>query len=737
MQEIMRHMEIARLTALPRFPLVLDGNFHRFKTNATGEDGWYIGNSIRGYTTVNYGDWSKDIKSTYKSYEDKELPIDVKIDFDAITQKQKEEESRRIEERKQEVIKVWKSLPPIIPSVISSYLVKKKLQFHSSLKQIDDILVVPLFNENYQVTSIEYFYPDGRKRFYKGVPTKGLFYYIEGKNDFIYLTESVSNALTLYETTNVTTYASLSAQALPSIATILRHKYPQTRIICVADNDGKDGVGQKCAYDTKRLIENIEVIIPTLEGKEKCDISDIWIEKGKKEVSKQLVLGECVNEKELKRNALLETSLKSLMLNDKSIISHIVNYYNKTAYQSQPGFALISALAFCSIILGRRFKTNLNHHPSLYFMNVGKSGSGKEHQIHVIHELLEIIKYTSRLGPSGYTSPGAILTALMKAPAHITIIDEFGDYLISLQDKTSPQRLVNKCLLQLFGRVDGNYIGDQYSKFSGNKENAEPTIIKNPALTILGGVQPEKLYNNLHDSLIKDGFLGRFLIYETNLTPKAVKYGENRDIDVSKERNSILQWSKDLDNRLNIKEGQYNEIMKTTYDGYALEPRFEIITFSKESISILNDFSEWITNEYTPTLEKIGASQISARWLYMAGSLSLIISLANDPYATSISPENVIDALKIVKTCGMNFVTSLSKHMSSSAYEKNKNLFLSAIRKYGEEGISREEIGRKKPFYCFTKRDRDAIITDLLDAELIYHRQITIAKTSKIVYYAK
>jgi len=742
MLDIIRHMEVAGMVELPRFPLILDGSYKRFKTNSSGLDGWYIGSNIRDYTIVSYGDWSKDIKVVYKSYDDKELPMDVKFEFDELAIKQKEEESRIAEECKQNAIKIWASIPPIAPENISPYLVKKKLKFHLSLKQTGDTLIIPLFNNDYRVESIQYIYPSGKKLFYKGVPTKGLFFIvgenpqIVGENPFIYLTESVGNALTIYEATNVTTYASLSAQALPSIAQHIRHKYPKKRIICVADNDGKDGIGQKWAYDTKRIIDKVEVIIPTLEYREKCDISDVFVGGGKKEVSRQLVLGECTNDKESKRHVLLETPLKSLKLNDEGILSQIISYYNKTSYQHQPGFALITSLAFCSILLGRRFKTNLGHYPSLYFLNVGKSGAGKEHQIRVMHDLLSLVKYTSRLGPSGYTSPGAIMTALLNAPAHITLIDEFGDYLISLQDKTSPQRLVNKCLLQLFGRTDGSYVGDQYSKFSGNKDNSEPVIIQKPALTILGGVQPEKLYGNIHESLIKDGFLGRFLIYETNIPSKAVKYGENSNISTTNERNSVLQWCKDLDRRLHIGSDQCNAIIKSAYDGYALEPKFEVINFTKESIHTLNDFSEWITNECNPKLEKHNISQISARWLYMAGSLSMIIALSNNPFSESISNDDVIEAIKIVKTCGMNFVSSLSKHMSSSSYEKNKNLFLEAIMKYGDEGIIKRDICRKKPFYRFTKRERDDIISDLISAELIYCREINVGKTTKFIYYA-
>lgn len=727
----MRHMEIAGMPALPKFPLILDGTYKRFKTNATGDDGWYIGSNIQDYTIVSYGDWSKDIKGTYHSHKEKEWPMDVKIEFDEILLKRKEEESRRIEEVYQNMRRVWDSIPPGSPNTLSPYLIKKKLQFHPPLKQIDETLGIPLYDSAYNLKSIQYIYSKGNKRFYKGLPTKDLFFFIgSDREGILYLTESVGNALTIIEATNTLTYASLSAQALPSIASIVRKQHPKTKIIIVADNDGENGIGQQCAYDAKRIVENVEVIIPSLEGKQKCDISDVWIENGKNEVSKQLVLGECTNDKECNRNASLETSLKSLITDNKGIISQIMSYYNKTSYQHQPGFALITSLAFCSTILGRRFKTNLGHYPSLYFLNIGKSGAGKEHQIRVIRNLLNEVKYTSRLGPSGYTSPGAIMTALMNAPAHITLIDEFGDYLISLQDKKSPQRLVNRCLLQLFGCPDGSYVGEQYSKFSGNKDNAEPVVIQNPALTILGGVQPEKLYENINESLIKDGFLGRFLIYETNLLPKPVKYMESHREEATKERNAIAHWCKDIDTRLKTERYQ------SKFDGYAVEPPFETINFSKESIYTLDDFSEWITNEYMPKLEKIGASQISARWLYMTGSLSLIIALSNDPFTTSISNSNVIEAIKIVKTCGINFVYSLSKHMSSSTYEKNKNLFLDAIRTYGEKGIVGRDICRKKPFYRFTKRERDDIISDLISAELICCREINVGKTTKLIYSA-
>lgn len=414
------------------------------------------------------------------------------------------------------------------------------------------------------------------------------------------------------------------------------------------------------------------------------------------------------------------------------IIADIVGYYNATSIQKRPGFALQTALAFCSIILGRKYKTEFNHHPSLYFLNIGRSGSGKEHQITVIQNLLEHTKQESLLGASGYTSPGAIATALLESPAHITLIDEFGDYLISLNDKKSSQRLVNRCLLQLFGRCNGSYIGEQYSKFSKVTKGDEKVIIKNPALTLLAAVQPSKFYSNVNDSLINDGFLGRFITYECEEANEAVHLKKRDKVSCDKFADNIREWVDIVNKRFS------NPTHYMSGTDPSVSPEFVSIRLDDDALAEYNEFSDYVTNELIPKLDEFNAnaSEIVSRWPYMSGSVSLITALSRDPNTSFITKDDVQYAIKVIKSFGERFVENLLNKINTSQYEQDKNEFLSAIRACGKTGISARDLNRKKPFYRFTRRDRFAILDDLLESELIATIQIKGLYKNVLGYYA-
>ena len=59
-------------------------------------------------------------------------------------------------------------------------------------------------------------------------------------------------------------------------------------------------------------------------------------------------------------------------------LQHVVDYYNATAIMPQPQFAVQTALAIGSVVLGRNYTTDQNNYTSLYFVCVGETGFGKD-----------------------------------------------------------------------------------------------------------------------------------------------------------------------------------------------------------------------------------------------------------------------------------------------------------------------------------------------------------------------
>lgn len=200
----------------------------------------------------------------------------------------------------------------------------------------------------------------------------------------------------------------------------------------------------------------------------------------------------------------------------------LVDAINASAPKSQPQFAVQTVLAIVSVILGRRYcAVPFNNYTSQYFLAVGESGCGKEYGRKVAMRVLRDCGLSPLIGPSGYTSVGAVLSALQDAPAHLAIMDEFGDMLGNSKATGNFHKRESIDILKpLWGQLGDEVTPIAYSKQALTKEQRAKfasTTIMRPALSILGMTTPAAFYGALTDQSISGGFLNRFLIVETNI----------------------------------------------------------------------------------------------------------------------------------------------------------------------------------------------------------------------------
>ncbi len=110
-------------------------------------------------------------------------------------------------------------------------------------------------------------------------------------------------------------------------------------------------------------------------------------------------------------------------------LQHAVDYFSATARMNQPQFAVQTALAIGSVVLGRNYTTDEDNYTALYLICIGESGSGKEHARRVITKVFKEADRFEFVGPREYTSEAAISGELLYRPRHIAIFDEIGRYL--------------------------------------------------------------------------------------------------------------------------------------------------------------------------------------------------------------------------------------------------------------------------------------------------------------------
>lgn len=388
------------------------------------------------------------------------------------------------------------------------------------------------------------------------------------------------------------------------------------------------------------------------------------------------------------------------------MLGSIVDYYNATSGNHQPGFAVQCALATASVICARYYTSNAKNRSSLYFINIAESGTGKQHAKNVMEEILDAAGLDSLVGGDGYTSGAAVLSALQDRPRHITVIDEFSKYLRMANSKFSSGMLAeaNKKLMESFTSLDGKMRPYNYANTGVAKEKRKGNVssVVNPAITLLAMTTPDDFFENVGVAQVKDGFLNRFLICISD-TPRSLRVTREH-IDVP---DNIITWAKLIDARHGNKG-----------DDFSTKPQMTMLQYTTEAEDAQREIDEYELDLYAK-LKKKSLHEMTTRLGEIVRRVSLIAALSRDPMAETIEVEDVQWAGAYVKHNFEILIERIKMCMASSEFEGWKMECLQALRSAGENGIAEREMHTQKPFSKYRERDLKEILAALMKAELV------------------
>lgn len=227
-----------------------DGEIHRFHIlgdRPGTSNGWYVLNiNFRNFAFGAFGSWKSEASwqswSNYKPENYREASLFQQ----QIAQIKQQRDSEKLHHNRltaerakvmwQRAIKAKSEHP---------YLTRKGVEPHN-LRQLDDILLVPLYSKK-NLVNLQQIFPSGAKRFLKGGKVSGC-HSILGKLDTshpLYVAEGWATAATLYEETGCPVACALNAGNLLKAGYELRHQYPEIELIIAADNDRKTEIEGK------------------------------------------------------------------------------------------------------------------------------------------------------------------------------------------------------------------------------------------------------------------------------------------------------------------------------------------------------------------------------------------------------------------------------------------------------------------------------------------------------------
>ena len=372
------------------------------------------------------------------------------------------------------------------------------------------------------------------------------------------------------------------------------------------------------------------------------------------------------------------------------ILGQIEDWINVTSRKPQPMFAIQASLAFGATILGRRYVTNQRNWPSLYFLNIGKSASGKEHGKWAIEELLIACSLERLLGPSAYTSNSGVISALLQKPSHIAIIDEFGKMLEASSFKNSARAATAlTTIMEIFGRCDGVYQPQGYSTFGmlqSDIDKLNARCVRNPALTMLAMTTPESFFSTIASSSARDGFLNRILIVESDIGRQPGTHVNQVPIP-----NDILEWA-----------AAYHSKQVTAADPVSkdltasMAANAAIVHFEKNALGLFKD-CETECIRLMDDYEEVGMAEMFGRTNEIAMRMSLILALGCQ--AGTITADHAQWAIGYTMHHAQRTVNRLQCLVADSDFESLKKQVLNCIIAAKERGLSEWEIEKKSNLF--------------------------------------
>ena len=158
--------------------IIYDGKIHRFSSNGKPTDnaGWYV-LFTDGIAAGAFGCWREDVKINWCSVDKATLTQSEMHEFnkkmaEAKKLREHEEEINRTKARSK-ASKIWEQ--SVKPPTDHPYLISKRVQSHG-LKLSRGKLIVPLYDQNQILQSLQFIGPDGDKKFLVGGRTKGCYY---------------------------------------------------------------------------------------------------------------------------------------------------------------------------------------------------------------------------------------------------------------------------------------------------------------------------------------------------------------------------------------------------------------------------------------------------------------------------------------------------------------------------------------------------------------------------------
>ena len=376
------------------------------------------------------------------------------------------------------------------------------------------------------------------------------------------------------------------------------------------------------------------------------------------------------------------------------LVGKIAEWIVSSSTYQQPLFALGAALAVVGTAAGRHIMGPTESGTHLYVICVAPTGAGKDRPLQSISTLLDAagIGPEACLGPGNFTSASALEKTVIRQPACVCPIDEFGVFLAKGKSRTASthEQGVPGLLRQLWS--------SSFNIVSGIERAAETRrTIYWPALSIFGASTITEFYAALSSIDASNGVLNRFLVLENSVRPKPVEPSTSpREVP-----SEIAQGLRDIYFRTGEMDATFRAAGDVRVTGQPLIPRWAG-TAEKE----FKDLQE----EVTSLIDRGGVFEnVFPRTAEMAIRIATIRAVGIDVHSPVITAEDMRWARALAMQSAEKMLEGVCDRIAETQHQENMNRIIQYMKKLNGEAVEVRRVQQQ-----FGTRLGSKIIRDLL-----------------------
>lgn len=361
-----------------------------------------------------------------------------------------------------------------------------------------------------------------------------------------------------------------------------------------------------------------------------------------------------------------------------------------TAPKHQPVLALGSSLAFCAAVIGQRVQLEgFGTRPNIYVLAVAHSGAGKQAPFNACKRVARAAGLTKDLiGPEELASDAGIVTAVLKSPAHLMLIDEVGFILTATNSRNASPHVANitGTLLKLYSSSASTYSSKSYA--DGDKVKT----VDEPCVSFYGSCTPDALTNALTSKDITNGLLSRMVIFDAGEHDPRKKMPSSEAPPIE-----LVDWVTAWRGIPPIQNPQARIGFEPV-----LEPR--IVRMTEEAKAISQAFDDEM-HEAKLKARKSGTDSLYVRAHENALKFALIRACASAPPINGEGGARIDESALVVDAKIMRWATELAratvarmvattKYITNTQFQADVLALEKAIKQAGPRGATMRDISR-------------------------------------------